>query len=399
LRSRKEMQKQTLIYVGGFILPDKNAAAHRVIANAKIFRKLGYDVIFVGATKDDSGYNIALKQKRVQGFQYYEVPYPKNIFDWLEYTASIKIITKIMVLHKSANIKGIITYNYPALGLLKLILISGRRGLKIIADSTEWYGGGASSLLFRCIKKLDNYMRMSHLHKNCDGVICISKYIQSLYPQTATVLLPPLVDVAEEKWKLPIKVPDAQKVFTYVGSPGSSVEKENFETILSTFSKLPKQIDIVLQIVGVSAQEALGSSRSELKPPNQNRVKYLGHLTNRECIKVINASHFFIFIRNESVVTKAGFPTKFVESITAGTPVVTNVSSDLEDYLESGRNGFWIDSTNKEKMLETIKNLISLDDKTVLSMKESCHSSQLFHYEQYSDSFGDFIFNIFNNQP
>mgnify|MGYP004602292779 FL=1 len=39
---RKEVsnEKKTLVYIGGFELPDKNAAAHRVVSNAEIFREL-----------------------------------------------------------------------------------------------------------------------------------------------------------------------------------------------------------------------------------------------------------------------------------------------------------------------------------------------------------------------
>ena len=36
-----------IIYIGGFELPDKNAAAHRVLGNAKILRELGYKVILI----------------------------------------------------------------------------------------------------------------------------------------------------------------------------------------------------------------------------------------------------------------------------------------------------------------------------------------------------------------
>ena len=40
------MSKGSIIYIGGFELPDKNAAAHRVLNNAKIIRELGYEVFF-----------------------------------------------------------------------------------------------------------------------------------------------------------------------------------------------------------------------------------------------------------------------------------------------------------------------------------------------------------------
>ena len=43
--SRKKMKKETVLYIGGFQLPEKNAAALRVVANAKILRELGYRVV------------------------------------------------------------------------------------------------------------------------------------------------------------------------------------------------------------------------------------------------------------------------------------------------------------------------------------------------------------------
>lgn len=43
--------KGTILYIGGFELPDKNAAAQRVVANAKALRDLNYNVVFIGITK------------------------------------------------------------------------------------------------------------------------------------------------------------------------------------------------------------------------------------------------------------------------------------------------------------------------------------------------------------
>ena len=39
-------QKELIIYIGGFELPDKNAAAQRVIGNSKALRDLGYETVF-----------------------------------------------------------------------------------------------------------------------------------------------------------------------------------------------------------------------------------------------------------------------------------------------------------------------------------------------------------------
>lgn len=44
------MDKKVIIYIGGFELPDKNAAANRVMNNAKIMRDIGYHVVLVGVS-------------------------------------------------------------------------------------------------------------------------------------------------------------------------------------------------------------------------------------------------------------------------------------------------------------------------------------------------------------
>ena len=44
---------RTVIYVGEFILPDKGAAANRVVSNAKAFREAGVDTVFLGASSSD----------------------------------------------------------------------------------------------------------------------------------------------------------------------------------------------------------------------------------------------------------------------------------------------------------------------------------------------------------
>ncbi len=48
----------------------------------------------------------------------------------------------------------------------------------------------------------------------------------------------------------------------------------------------------------------------------------------------------------------AGFPTKFVESLGAGCPVITNYTSDLDLYLKNGFNGFVVKDLNMKVFLK-----------------------------------------------
>ena len=55
-----------ILYVGGFELPDKNAAAHRVLGNAKAFRDLGNDVAFISIDSEMPWARNSFRQGKVQ---------------------------------------------------------------------------------------------------------------------------------------------------------------------------------------------------------------------------------------------------------------------------------------------------------------------------------------------
>ena len=50
------MREKNILYIGNFELPDKNAAAHRVLGIAKALRECGNNVSFVGVNKEDADY-------------------------------------------------------------------------------------------------------------------------------------------------------------------------------------------------------------------------------------------------------------------------------------------------------------------------------------------------------
>ena len=87
----------------------------------------------------------------------------------------------------------------------------------------------------------------------------------------------------------------------------------------------------------------------------------------------------------------AGFSTKFVESISCGTPIITTNTSDLEDYLEEGKNGFFIDIKDKDKSIETLLSILRYNKEDIFKMKKYCYESRLFDYRNYISQMKDFI--------
>lgn len=383
------MNKKFIIYFGGFILPDGNAAALRVLSNAKILRELGYEVILIGVSKK---LNVSEEKQIVQGFTVFELPYPNSIVSWLNYLTTIKPLKKIISQIGINKIQAIIAYNPPSLVQFKTKLFCHSIKSNFILDITEWYKAATGNLIFKTIKNSDSFLRMRYLNFKSDGIITISKYLNDYYQQKKnSTLIPPLIDKEENKWPNFIPLLNDVKVFTSIGIPNRN--KESLLNVLKVFSDLKNEYEFKYHIIGVN-QEDIEKVDPEVKNYIENlssRVKFLGRLSNKECIEEINKSHFFIFTRYQSIVTKAGFPTKFVESIAAGTPVLTNKTSNLDDYLIEGKNGYWLEPNDRIILKQQLTRILELKNAEVNKMKSYCLNSMQFHYKFFLAPMADFM--------
>ena len=81
-----------------------------------------------------------------------------------------------------------------------------------------------------------------------------------------------------------------------------------------------------------------GISRDKLEI-NQNMIRCMGRVPRPVVLQTLQETDFTVLIRDASLrYAKAGFPTKVVESLMSGTPVICNLSSDLDEYLVDGEN-------------------------------------------------------------
>ena len=372
------MEEKTILYVGGFELPDKNAAAHRVLNNGKIFRELGYRVVFLGISHDT---NRLLKQQ-VQGFEAWSMPYPASKKEWVDYLTSIKTLKQIA--KSLINLQAIIFYNYQSVCLQKALRYCKRNKIYSIVDITEWYLASKKNAVFFAIKQLDTAYRMCNLNKRADGIISISTYLTNYYRKcgySSLIQIPPLIDTTEEKWKKSEEPQNKTKIqLVYAGSPGDI--KDNFGIVLKNVRKFSEKIE--LHILGVDKSKLIETLGKELsKKYFGENVIIHGRVSHTECLEHIKKSDFQMFLRPENLVTRAGFPTKLGESFACGTPVITNLSSNIGDFLVDGKNGFVITELSDESVCETLKKTSELSREEIIGMKQYCSNIKCFDYRNY----------------
>ena len=341
-----------ILYLGNFELPDKNAAAHRVLGIAKALREGGNEVYFTGISKVENKEkeNILLSERTWQGFCYYSRPYPENNREWVKFVADITPYKE--VINHIGNIDIVICYNMSAFSLAQIKRFCKLKNIFCTADITEWYSMAGRKFPSNIIKGIDEFIRMRIIHKHVNGLIVISSYLEHYYQTCKNMIrIPPLVDLNEEKWKNVYEKESKVLKLVYAGSPG---RKDRIDYLIEAAGGLTRSF--WLDVIGITKDEYL-----KLYPKHRNIVEhndnivFHGMIPHQEVLEYVKKANYCCFFRDRSRVSMAGFPTKFVEAISCGTPVITNDTSDLSGYFHS-KNGVLLDSCNKKNIQITLEN-------------------------------------------
>lgn len=388
---------KNIIYIGGFELPDKDAAAIRVLSNGKILNRLGYTVSYIGLKKDQSTKSDEVLIQESGTFKVWHLNYPNTVVDWFFYIVRISNILRIITKNFSKPPIAIIAYNYPAISFIRLKSYCKKKKIKLIGDCTEWYIA-AGGIFYRLIKKIDTSLRMRLIQKELDGLIVISSFLYEYYKPYVKnlILLPPLIDKNEDSFIIDRNSADKIRTLVYAGNPfyGRNGIKDRIDKIILALSyiKLLYRYPVKLIVIGISQKEFIQTFSRQAIPENvEDEIEFLGILPHHEVLHIINKADFTFFLRKRDRVTMAGFPTKFVESIRCGTPVLTNESSDIKNYLKNGELGFLVDETSPKTLADSIFKAISQPDDKIIEMKKRCLDARIFDFREYQNNFKAFI--------
>jgi hypothetical protein len=384
-----------VVFLGGFELPNKNAAAHRIVNNAKIFRFLNYKPILIGVSpklKENDGIKIVGNN---QDLDMREVNYPSSIKQWISrFYGERKILDFI---NTEKDIHSIVLYNYPAIASCRIMLLAKRRGIKVICDIAEWHSSKGSGFFYSIIKWLDTVARIRFISKKSDGIITISNYMTRFYKEHRNVVEIPTLFDSNEFVEL-VRGHEDKIKFIYFGSPFSahiaknnrSLVKERMDKIILVADSYRYKYKFEFNIYGITKEEYLIVYPEHVSMIEKliHHVYFHGKVDNQELRQYIKEADYSIFFRDESLVNFAGFPSKFAESYTLGTPVITNKLPNLEGY--NNLDGvFLLNTNNILNEIESIFN-ISLGDRECMRKNVDI---KVFDYNSYIHKVKQFVNN------
>ena len=342
---------KTIVYTGGFELPDRNAAAHRVLAVAKMLRDSGHRVVMVGVGRSVGRTPILQTKGSCQGFETYTAAYPNGLTQWPAYLAGIEPLRQVIRAVGGAD--AVLCYNYPAVAFARLGRVCRRQGGKILADCTEWYNMKEVALPLRPIKGMDTWLRMHVIQKHLDGMIVISRYLEQYYRESRHVVcIPPLVDTTDEKWSCAPKPRGRETTFVYVGNPG---HKDRLGQILEAVAEANQMAPCKLWVIGVGWEDFVRLNPEWKKRPPGEWGAFLGRLPHEESLAYLKSADCSFIIRDDTRTNNAGFPTKFVEAVTMGTAVIASNISDLWQYRDRVPGLYLVETDLKSTILQYVE--------------------------------------------
>lgn len=372
-----------IVIITGNNYPCGDAGAVRQHAMAKLLMDMGHDVFVIGY-----GPYTGNKEKVYDSVPYISFRKKSNnriIRAFYRVNFGSRVATYIKKHHQDFNCLLVVDILPNAFKTIEKL--AQERNALLIHDSVEWY----SPEEFENREKNRAYKNKEYTNLIAINekwrVIAISKYLENHFSSRCSkvVRIPVIMDV--NNMKSIVTHNNKKKQFVYAGAPS---RKDYLREMIYGFRQLSsdERNGVEFHVIGVNENQLISICGVEKSCIDdlEGTLFVHGRVSRDEALKWVQNADFTMLIRDESLrYAKAGFPTKIVESLSSGTPVVCNISSDLGEYLEDGKNAFIINGHSVESIAATIRKIIPLKTDSLDIMRKEARKTaeKYFDYRQY----------------
>lgn len=396
--------RDKVVYIGNFSPSVMDAQTQLVVGNCKILRELGLKITLICndnvAIERGEDFHYAL----VEGFDCFSLRFNKSIKDALNSKRLYEQVTKILEDLGSDSIAYVFLYGSIgfAVQVLWLSRWCKRHEIKIVANVVDIPDLRHGCAIERIVKAVDRKLQNHCISSEMDGQIAVSAYIRQYFLKKTNypiLVLPPLKDT-EVLRGLVFAPREKIKKIVYVGVPfpidGRKVDESAYKDRVDLFIDLlcsSSCRDWKLDIYGVTMEQysRVITRQIALLRKFQNQIIFHGRINHSDALHVVADADYSVVYRLKNRMTMAGFSTKFVESISCGTPVLMTDTSEYIKYAEKGVPCFLFDLDDEKQRRDVLENALRKSSEEMMVMKEKCRESHAFDYREYVQSMRDFL--------
>ncbi|MBR2351477.1 MAG: glycosyltransferase [Alistipes sp.] len=244
--------------------------------------------------------------------------------------------------------------------------------IRVVFDAVEWYSKEQFANWRVAMPYWDKELLYRVVVDKRSRVIAISSYLRDYFVSKGcrVVQIPIIYNPSATEQKIDVSgVREERLRLIYAGS---HLRMDNISLILEALSLLAddEKSKVQFTIFGIAAESLRRSVPEVVYESAKSMLRIMGRRPNSEVVAAYADSDFTIMLRDPSLrVNRAGFPSKVVESMRMGVPVMCNYSSDLDLYLRHAENSIIIEELNAQKLCEVFRCAINLSKQERINLR------------------------------
>lgn len=382
-------------------VPGDDAPSLRVAALVGLFQSVGYDVDLF-STSWSSNEPVMTDSRIAKTRLIQPLVGLSKVHKVWEHLTSHGAARSLVELCKKSSPKLILFYGGSVHLIEQVSKYAQENSIRLMVDETDWFDPRQVNNLYEKIYYCNDNIRIRAKDHNLDGQIAISPYFFDYLSSKGAkpFFLPPVFSVptADHVISRPQEA-DVIRI-VYAGSIGPDKDIIGpFIEVVRIFNQRGCTKAVELHLVGPEWSDY------EILEPNGSEQDYLlsgiffhGRLQHERAVAVVQNSDLSVLFRRPQRYAKAGFSTKFAESMLYGTPVICNRVGGADSVLNNWVDGIVIADTSNETLTTVLDQVVGMSRSDLDQMKAAAQRSayQLFDVENYMESFDRYIRTVLN---
>lgn len=349
-----------------------SACGQRTIMDCLLLASNGYKVYLFGF--ENSDFNSGILKNNNIIVKKWPIYKGKNLIKkYLSYMSKKHVFNSFFQVENDIEIA--LVYSVMSISQINAIKrYSKKHQIKLVFDSVEFQNFSEQNLASFFTYYIPNIYINKYAVKSSDCVLTISKYLENYYEKKKLLTFRlPFINRFINKCNASNRyLINKKRVFAYTGMPG---KKDDLYGIIKAFSGLTEQElkESMLLIVGPEPRDL---HRCGIPINLLNKIKgsilFVGRQPYLSMKDIYSICDFTVLLKKTNMRhAKADFPSKVSQSLSFGVPVISNLSSDLNDFLIDNYNGLLFDDFDYSRLTDSFKKALKLNDEDILKMKEN----------------------------
>jgi glycosyltransferase involved in cell wall biosynthesis len=286
----------------------------------------------------------------------------------------------------------VFVYDRSAVRMTPLVRLCRARGVPVLLDVTE-----TSEHLRSRMTPLywDFAVGTRRTPRLFDGLTVITTGLAALYRERGcprTLVVPSL-----EEWP-PAPPPSptgrAEFLLTYVGALRA---RDAPDVLLEAVRRVAEQgLEVALDLIGHYEGTARGNElalRCAADPVLRRVVRFRGSVSDATLARDLASSDGLVLTRRDAPTEALSFPTRLVEYLRYGRPVLVSDVGDVSRYLRDGQEAILLDPRDPSRAAEAVAALVRLPDRGAmigrrgreagaLSFDRDAHAARLLDFAE-----------------